>query len=227
LVLPLLFKASGGGQLESTFTPNGIKLTPGSQTFVGSSAIDPITGAQYQLGQGPATGNGAPTALNFLNQAGTYGNAQAGQSGALQQHILESLAQPGLAQDQATYQQQLAQYQQQQANYDKYSAMGTAKASDISNIVTSQPGFQFEQAQGINAIQNAASASGQLNSGNLLQGLNEYGQGVAQKYYQNYLGNLNTLSQAGTSLTNTAMQGATNVGNSTANAYTNLGEYTG
>lgn len=121
------------------------------------------------------------------------------------------------------YQQQLDQYNQQSDLYDKYNAMGTATPSQISNIVTNLPGFQFSQNQGINAIQNAASASGQLNSGNLLQSLDEFGQGLSQQYYQNYMGNLAGLSGLGQQSSGLAQQGANNLGGNIAGAYTNLG----
>ena len=47
------------------------------------------------------------------------------------------------------------------------------------------PGYQFQLNQGLNAVQNASSATGGINSGNTLKALTQYGQGVAnQDYYQ-------------------------------------------
>lgn len=163
--------------------------------------------------------------------AGDYGTAaslsQPWNAAAGATQALEAQQQPALqaAYDQANtaYNQQLNQYNQQQGVYNQYQAKGTATPTDISDIVSNLPGFQFAQNQGINSIQNAASASGQLNGGNLLESLNQFGQGVSQQYYQNYMGNLNNLAQQGTSATNNAMQGATNVGNSVAQSYTNQG----
>jgi hypothetical protein len=142
--------------------------------------------------------------------------------GAAKQALIDQ-QQPGLKQayDTAntTYQQQLAQYNQQKGVYDQYQGKGQATGSDINNVVNNLPGMQFEQQQGIQAIQNAASASGQLNSGNMLQALNQYGQGVSQKYYQNYMNNLNSLSSAGNAASQQAGAGANALGTNIAGAY--------
>lgn len=124
---------------------------------------------------------------------------------------------------QTAYEQQLNQYNQQQALYNTYSAKGTPTASDINSIISAQPGFAFNQQQGISAIQNAGSASGMLNSGNILEQLNEFGQGLSEQYYQNYMGNLGSLAGIGQNASSAAMQGSQNLGNSLATAYTNQG----
>lgn len=126
-------------------------------------------------------------------------------------------------QEEATYQQQLNQYNQQQNLYNQYNAKGVASPQDISNIVSNLPGFQFNQQQGISAIQNAASASGQLNSGNLLESLNQFGQGLAENYYQNYMGNLMSQMGYGQQSTGQAVGASQNLGNNIAGLYSNLG----
>ncbi len=115
------------------------------------------------------------------------------------------------------------QYNAQVGQYNKYNAMGQATGNDIGAIITNLPGFQFDQKQGISAIQNAASAHGQLNSGNLLRGLDQFGQDLSQKYYQNYMGNLGTIAGYGQNATANAMGSANTTGAQTSNAYQNLG----
>jgi hypothetical protein len=200
--------------------------------YTGQGAVNNINDPGFLNGGTGANAGTVPQWQKDLGMAaGDYGSAASlsqpwnAASGATQ--ALEAQQQPALQaaynQAQTQYQQQLGQYNQQQGLYNQYQAQGQATPTDISDIVSNLPGFQFAQQQGINGIQNAASASGQLNSGNLLESLNQYGQGISQQYYQNYMGNLNNLAQQGTSATNNAMQGATNVGNSVAGAYTNQG----
>lgn len=123
----------------------------------------------------------------------------------------------------ALYQTQDAAYNAAEANYQTYKAKGTASASDISNIISNQPGFQFAQNQGIAAIQNAGSASGELNSGNILQSLDTFGQNLSQTYYQNYMGNLASLVNSGQAATGQASSLSGNVGQQLASQYTNQG----
>jgi hypothetical protein len=70
------------------------------------------------------------------------------------------------------------------------------------------PGYQFQMNQGLNAINNTASARGGVNSGNTLKSLTQYGTGLAnqdyQQAYQNYVaqqnqqfGQLQTLAGSG------------------------------
>lgn len=121
------------------------------------------------------------------------------------------------------YQQQLTQYNNQLPIAEYYKGLGQATPGDIANIVTNQPGYQFQLSQGTNAIQNAASANGLLNSGALLQQLNQYGQGLASSFYNNYVGQLQGLAGLGTGVSQQAAQGANQVGNTTANLQTQLG----
>lgn len=47
------------------------------------------------------------------------------------------------------------------------------------------PGYNFQMQEGVNTIQNNASAQGGVNSGNTLKALTRYGQGVANQDYWN------------------------------------------
>lgn len=198
----------------------------GNQEGQGTNTYtDPITGYQYTTN----TGTGS------LLSGGAFLNSQAQQGGLTSdtqayKNTAQYLAQQQLEQDQAnydvqnkTYQQQLDAYNMQQKQYDTYNAKGTATATDINSIVNNLPGFQAQQAQGISAIQNAASASGNLNSGNILQQLSQFGQGLSGQYYQNYMGNLASQANLGQSAAQVTANGANTLGSNLASAYTNQG----
>lgn len=111
------------------------------------------------------------------------------------------------------------------------------------------PYYDFLQAEGLQAIDRAASAAGELNSGERSKDLMRFGQGLASGQFQNYLNNLTTLSgmgqgstdvltqagqqtgqnisdiqqQSGVNLGNLAMQ----AGNARASNYTNQGNVWG
>ena len=61
--------------------------------------------------------------------------------------------------------------------------------SALANLQT-MPGYQFTLGQGNNAINAAAAANGTLNSGNQAIALQNYGQGLAQQNYGNYVNQL-------------------------------------
>lgn len=230
-----------------TATPNGDILNQ----YTGPGATDNVINngnGTYTINPGffgngvPAGAQQAANGMVTVNQSdlpswmqgigsGEYGSiaslSQSPNNDALYQSYINTQEMPGLQntynQQMQTYNTQLNQYNNEKALYDQYNAKGTASSQDISNIITNQPGFQFTMNQGINAIQNAASAKGMLNSGNLLQSLNDYGQGLAQQYYQNYMGNLATLAGYGNTATANNVSSSMNLANQIAGQYTNLG----
>ena len=119
--------------------------------------------------------------------------------------------------------------------------------ADITANIESDPGYQFQLEQGMNAIQGGAAARGNLLSGRTLKGLLEYGQGLGTQYanqaysrelgaFQNKQNQLLALIQGGqsasgaqSSLPQLALQGgqvqadmATNLANVGSNALGNL-----
>lgn len=133
-------------------------------------------------------------------------------------------------QDQAKYQsdvtaynQQKAQYDQQKAIYDQYNAKGQATGADLSAIINNQPGFQFQQQQGISGLENAASAKGLLRSGNLLRDLGTFNQNLSQTYYQNYISNLANEANMGQAVTQNLLGQNSTLGQSEAASYANQG----
>lgn len=91
-------------------------------------------------------------------------------------------------------------------------------------------GYQFALNQGLGAVQQDKAAKGELNSGGTLKALDAYGTGLAQQYGQQYIGNLQGLTDTGQraagSLTG-AGQGYANAvsanNNNAANASANAG----
>ena len=199
----------------------------------------------YTGGDGGAVGSAQPNNTNagtpgitsgLVTQAGIGAGASGSVASALGNSTVESDAEAALAeqnlqqnlepeyQDQlTTYNQANNAYNEEEGIYNQYNALGTATPETISNLVTNLPGYQFNEQQGISAIQNAASASGQLNSGALLQQLNQFGQGLASNYYNTYMSQLQGLAGLGQASTTQAETGATNTGNTTAGLLNDLG----
>jgi hypothetical protein len=219
----------------------GAGAAPGQQEqyyqYQGAGSNDAALQAQYATGWGQATAPGQvnPYPGGVTSTVGTnYDSLAAGSLNAsaasqafqgntqIAQDATQALAQQQLNQDLPTYNAQLQSYNQAEGLYNQYSAAGPATAANISDIVQNQPGFQFSQQQGINSIQNSASASGMLNSGSILQQLNQFGQGLSQSYYQNYLGNLQGLAGLGTGATQQASASVNQTGANVAGAYGNL-----
>jgi len=150
---------------------------------------------------------------------------------------------------------QNAQFQQTQANLSPYASIGTAALPQLlqslgyqgqygangnltglsgqgfqfnpSNLAQT-PGYQFTLQQGLNAVNNATSATGQTGSGAQAKGLANYATGLAQNTYnQQYQNALTTYQQnasilgsllstgqnAAAGIGSMGMQNATNVGN--------------
>lgn len=80
----------------------------------------------------------------------------------------------------------------------------------------SSPGYQFQMQQGIDAIQNSASARGGVVSGNALRELNTYGQGVANQDWWNaynaYVQRQNNTFSRLSSLVGSGQNAAANLG---------------
>ena len=89
-----------------------------------------------------------------------------------------------------------------------------AKTQAAFNNYLNSTGYQFTRQQGIDAAEQSASAQGLLNSGGALKALQDRGTGLAQQYGQQYVGNLDSVANRGTSATN-ALAG---VGTGYANA---------
>jgi hypothetical protein len=103
---------------------------------------------------------------------------------------------------------------------DLYGTNGPAAAQAAQQNWQNTPGYQFTRDQGINALDASAAAHGNLLSGNHLKAVQDYGTGLANQTYQQYLGNLQ--NQVGTGLN--AAQGVGNGNLVAANANANLNQ---
>lgn len=193
----------------------------GGAIYSGAGAFDTNNVNESPTGTG-VTGFYDTSSTNALNNIDN--------SGKIKKAVSSLLTSQATANDQADYAAQTAAYNTQLDNYNQdaalasqYQAKGPATQSDISNIVTNMPGFQFAQQQGLQAIQNSASASGQLGSGNLLESLTNYGQGLSQQYFQQYLNNLSGEAGLGANVAGQSASQAQTLGNATAGLIANQG----
>jgi hypothetical protein len=143
-------------------------------------------------------------------------------------------------------QQTLTNYSgQATANASPYTAAGGAAMNALGSyyglpgygsfdpsVITNMPGYQFQQQQGLQAIQNSAAAKGLLNSGATMQAIAQYNQGLAGTYANNYASQLAGIGGMGLNATNSLNQnlgaaaqgiGSAQIysGNATAGGYQN------
>lgn len=96
--------------------------------------------------------------------------------------------------------------------YDPWTASGTQANTMYGNALglngpqgnqaataafQANPGYQFATQQGIQALDRSAAGSGMFGSGNAAMALNDYGQGMANQQYGNWLSNLNGMNSQG------------------------------
>jgi hypothetical protein len=90
------------------------------------------------------------------------------------------------------------------------------QAMGVGGTYQASPGYQWQLGQGLNAIDSSAASKGLLGSGDTLKAEQEYGQGLANQDYQQWLGNLsstynnylgNLAGQANTGVNTATQQG--------------------
>lgn len=82
---------------------------------------------------------------------------------------------------------------------DTYDAGYTGQ--QVTDRITSTPGYKFQLDQGTQAVERQGAAKGMLGSGNTLIALQNYGQGLAQNYYGMYMDNLARITAEGSGAT--------------------------
>jgi hypothetical protein len=123
------------------------------------------------------------------------------------------------------------QPQQQQVQAAAPAADPNALGSAL-DVIRNTPGYQFRLNEGLNTVQNSAAARGGLGSGNSLRAVQGYAEGMASNEYQNYLQNLQYLTNmgqnssvqtasAGQNYADNAGTAAMNAANAQANGYAN------
>ncbi len=85
------------------------------------------------------------------------------------------------------------------------------------------PGYQFQLDQGLGAVQGSAAARGSLNSGRTMQALQEYGTGLANQDFYNYLNVLMGQSAGGQNAAAQQAQAGQNYATGTGNALAGIG----
>ena len=109
---------------------------------------------------------------------------------------------------------------------------GSAEPIDLTEKLRATPGYQFQQEEGLQALERGAAASGRLNSGATMKGITKYSQGLADSTYENYMNRLYSLAglgqtsvqatgQAGQNYANQAGANLINAGNAQASGYIN------
>lgn len=160
-----------------------------------SAAPDAFSGAGQQLAQGG--GKVAGSGL-FGNNQMTNGVIKSLLSGAL-----TNTNQSGYQGMNQAAQQAVGAYQPflqsgQAANHtlsDLYGSNGAEAQQAAQGGFQNNPGYQFARDQGISALDASAAAKGNLLSGNQIKAVQDYGTGLANQTYQQYVGNLQ--NQAG------------------------------
>jgi hypothetical protein len=137
----------------------------------------------------------------------------------------------------------------EKANLDPYLTAGHQGVNSLADMakkgfsfsgtdLQNDPGFKFQLAQGTNAIGNSAAARGLAASGNTLQALTQYGQGLASTYYNDAFSRAKStfdtnvvvnkdLTAAGQTATNQYDQSQQNAGNQIAGNTIGAGRYGG
>lgn len=90
---------------------------------------------------------------------------------------------------------------------------------NFNQILQNLPGYQFQRDQGNEAVQRNLAARGLLGSGAGAKALDQYGQGLASNYAQQYTAGLQSLAGLGQSSANATGQAGQNYANQASSAY--------
>jgi len=242
---PMLSNAMGAGAGATTAATEGAGAGLGASVgdLTASSIADPLAGAGMAGASatgltGASAGLGATTA--GLGTAATGGGLSSaissifGGGGGSGMSSISSTVSNLLGLGQSIYglvsspsPSQAGQQAQQMV--DPFSAYRPQYAAQLSNLmqnpssVTSLPGYQFELGQGTQALERTLAAKGQQQSGQEQIALQQYGEGLAGKYYQQDLQNLMTLSGAGVAPTYGGTAGIAAANAAGANQAQNIG----
>ena len=122
-------------------------------------------------------------------------------------------------------------------DYNQFYSPESQKAyteEEVGQRLASTPGYSNQLATGTDAILRRGAAIGMLNSGNTLASLIEYGQNLASNTFNQYMGNLSSISNMGAQFTNSIANNqvgegaaqsslATGLGAAGAQTYNNIG----
>ncbi len=163
-----------------------------------------------------ATSGGVTDMPNFSNstgeQARAYMDAARNFPEVHAKYLQEKAALEGKLNDIQTYSSGLRDLGSDWSNQygDTYDAGYTG--DQVLAKIQSTPGYDFTMKSGTQALNRQAAASGMLNSGNTGVALQEYGQGLASNYYNQYMTNLQSITAAGTPATMQISANQSNLG---------------
>lgn len=195
---------TGNGQAAYTYTPTGTQGTD-------------IIGNANKMANGVA---------GLAAEPAVQANALQGETQQLQNQYNaynSALQGYGSTQNGLLYNQGVQQFNTQLPVANFSQALGQATPQSISNVVSNLPGFQSQFNQGTKAIDNSASARGLLGSGNMLEELNQFGQGMESTYYNNYIQQLANEAGVGNTAANNLASSTQGLGTNLASLQTNLG----
>jgi hypothetical protein len=98
-------------------------------------------------------------------------------------------------------------------------AAGGGGTPDIQSLLANTPGYQFQLGQGSQNVLRNQAATGQLNSGATNTDLMQYGQGLANQTYNQYIQSLLPFLQQNTATTGNVGQAYGQLGTGLANVY--------
>lgn len=184
-----------------------------------------ITGAATKASQAIGTaGNQAAAATNLATGQGVTGIQNAVTSGT--QGVQQAVGQAN------TVAGNLLGGQLQALNpYYGVGTTGTSMEQTLAQggpaaaaALAQTPGYQFQLQQGLQGVQQQLAAQGGAATGGALKALTQYGQGLAQNYYQNAFNNAATMTGQGLQGASLGQQASENYGN-TYNTNTMGGAY--
>lgn len=200
--------ATAAGPSLTGYTPEG-----GLSTLGGGSAGGFVNAPDVNLGSfggdisTPASGVGQQFAKGLAggNVASSGNQAQNGIIKSLLSGALTNTNQSGYQGMNQAAQQAAGAYQPflqngQAANHtlaDLYGNNGALAQQNAQGGFENTPGYQFARNQGISALDASAAARGNLLSGNQTKAIQDYGTGLANQTYQQYVGNLQNQANLG------------------------------
>lgn len=219
--------AGKDGNIYADYGGIGSRYDGATKQYIGGPPTgQDIVGYMGPSGQGKSAGNwGLPTGPDGIAQY-VY-NKQPDTVKQIQDYLTQTYNDQNktlIQQQQEEYNQQMDMYNQANDLYNKYKAQGPLTADQVQAKLAATPGYEWQLGQGIQTVQNAAASKGIGLSGNTLQALANYGQGLASQTYGQTLSQLASLAGAGQSSATALANFGGQTAQSGASLYSNLGD---
>lgn len=231
------------GTIESGFGTDNALTAPGAS--IGTAAPASANAGTFSFdgsgaASGASTGNVGQQFLNSSLSTGASPVANSGLSGLFgsngSNQLVNGLLKSGLTgllnnPNNKGFNAQINAGQQISNDYQPYLQSGTAANNTLSDLYGTNgaaaqtgaqqnwqntPGYQFALSQGLNAVNADAAAKGQTLSGNNQQAIQQYGTGLANQTYNNYIQNLQQQAGQGVNAAGGVASGQAGVANAQA-----------